>query len=222
MSAPWTPLATWVDGRGPRERLFLFAAVLFALFGLWDLLLLQPLERAREEARVELAALTGRIDTDRQQIAQLSALLGEDPDADARGRHAALEAGLAGVEARIREASAALVGPVRMTRLLEDLVGGDGGLTLERLASAPPTAVATGPSGDGGDGSEPRALLYRHGLELEFSGGYLDLLDYLQAVEALPWRLFWDRLEVTVEHYPTMHARLRVYTLSLEEGWIGG
>jgi MSHA biogenesis protein MshJ len=47
------------------------------------------------------------------------------------------------------------------------------------------------------------------------------VVNYLETIEALPWRLFWDRIEVETLEYPQASIRLRAYTLSFAEGWIG-
>jgi len=58
-------------------------------------------------------------------------------------------------------------------------------------------------------------------VELEVSAGYFQLLDLLQRLEALPWRFYWDRLEYRRSDYPRGHIRLRVHTLTAEEGLLG-
>lgn len=62
---------------------------------------------------------------------------------------------------------------------------------------------------------------YRHGLEIEVEGSYAACLAYLNAIEALPWRLYWQVLELDVIDYPQNRIRIEVGTLSLDEGWIG-
>ena len=46
-------------------------------------------------------------------------------------------------------------------------------------------------------------------------------LRYLQALEALPWRFFWDSVDYQVIAYPQSTVRLKLHTLSLSEDWIG-
>ena len=58
-------------------------------------------------------------------------------------------------------------------------------------------------------------------LELELEGPYLAVLAYLEDLEALPWRLYWQVLEIDVDDYPRNRIRIEVATLSLHEEWIG-
>jgi len=64
-------------------------------------------------------------------------------------------------------------------------------------------------------------MLFRHGLRLELEGSYLDFLDYLDAVERLPWQLYWGTLSLNTQEYPRNEISIEIFTLSLDEDWIG-
>jgi MSHA biogenesis protein MshJ len=66
----------------------------------------------------------------------------------------------------------------------------------------------------------PGAVLYRHGVELTVRGGYLDMVDAMGALEALPTQLFWGRAQLDVEDYPKARLTLTLYTLSLDPKWM--
>src|SRR5258705_398727 len=51
---------------------------------------------------------------------------------------------------------------------------------------------------------------YVHSLELIVEGNYLDVLRYLQTVEGLPWRFYWQVLELKTTEYPTNRVRIRL------------
>jgi MSHA biogenesis protein MshJ len=57
-------------------------------------------------------------------------------------------------------------------------------------------------------------------VELTARGSYLDMVDYMAALEALPTQLFWGRAQLDVEEYPTVRLTLTLYTLSLDEKWM--
>ena len=56
---------------------------------------------------------------------------------------------------------------------------------------------------------------------LTLKGNYLDGLAYLEAVERLPWHIYWARLEFSADEYPQNDIVLELRTLSLDEEWIG-
>jgi MSHA biogenesis protein MshJ len=63
-------------------------------------------------------------------------------------------------------------------------------------------------------------VLYRHGLVIDLQGEYLALLEYVRALENLPWRFYWLGLEVRAAGPGPREFRLHVYTVSLREEWI--
>jgi len=58
------------------------------------------------------------------------------------------------------------------------------------------------------------APFYRHALEIEMTGNFLDLLKYLDDVEALPWRLSWSGVELKTLVYPQVQLRGTLYTVN--------
>ncbi|MBV7534388.1 type II secretion system protein M [Duganella sp. sic0402] len=68
--------------------------------------------------------------------------------------------------------------------------------------------------------AKPRELLYRHGVEVVLQGSYLDMIGYMEALEALPVQLFWGKAQLDAQHYPNSRLTLTLYTLSLDEKWM--
>jgi MSHA biogenesis protein MshJ len=87
------------------------------------------------------------------------------------------------------------------------------------LASSAP-AVAPRKTLAGAVTPKPGSLLYRHGVEISVRGNYLDMIDYMTALESLPTQLFWGGARLDVEDYPTSRLTLTLYTLSLDSKWL--
>ncbi|KQQ40330.1 hypothetical protein ASF61_06050 [Duganella sp. Leaf126] len=66
----------------------------------------------------------------------------------------------------------------------------------------------------------PRELLYRHSVEIVVQGSYLDMIDYMQALETLPAQLFWGGARLDATRYPSATLTLTLSTLSLDEKWM--
>ena len=66
----------------------------------------------------------------------------------------------------------------------------------------------------------PIPLLYRHGVELTVRGNYLDMVNYMEALESMPARLIWGKANLVVEEYPNARLTLTMYTLSLDKKWM--
>lgn len=63
-------------------------------------------------------------------------------------------------------------------------------------------------------------LVYRHGVQIAVHGNYLDMVDYMGALEAMPTQLFWGKAALEVEEYPDARLTLTLYTLSLDQKWM--
>ncbi len=79
-------------------------------------------------------------------------------------------------------------------------------------AGAPATAAATV--------AKPAELLYRHGVEITLQGSYLDMINYMSTLEALPAQLFWGKARLDAGQYPGATLTLTLYTLSLDQKWL--
>ena len=63
--------------------------------------------------------------------------------------------------------------------------------------------------------------IYRHVLEVKFSGNYADILNYIQKLEVIEQKLLWDAIEVISAEHPKIIVKLTISTLSTREEWVG-
>lgn len=83
------------------------------------------------------------------------------------------------------------------------------------------TATATAATATPAPPPPPQpSLLFRHGVQLVVEGGYPDMINYLQALERMPTRLFWGGAALDAQKYPQARLTLTLYTLSLDQKWI--
>ena len=120
------------------------------------------------------------------------------------------------------------IAPEQVPDLLEDVLDGFEDLQLIRLASRPSEPVVlqaasrvADPDDEAATKSSPQVTIYRHPVEIEFVGGYLDVLAYLSALEAAQWQFSWRRFDYVVQEYPSAQVRIEVETLSREKEWLG-
>ncbi|MCU6498389.1 type II secretion system protein M [Rugamonas sp. A1-17] len=92
---------------------------------------------------------------------------------------------------------------------------------LQANANVNANAAAAKPQPAGaGTGTAPAPLLFRHGVQLVLQGSYLEMIDYLEALEAMPTQLFWGAAVLDADQYPQARLTLTLYTLSLDQKWI--
>jgi MSHA biogenesis protein MshJ len=89
-----------------------------------------------------------------------------------------------------------------------------------KLGTVAPGTPSTRSGGQNAKTEALPTLVYTHGVEIVVDGTYLDMMNYMAALEALPWQLFWGRAKLDVTSYPDSRLALTVYTLSLDKNWL--
>lgn len=219
-----------VDHLTLKERVLLLSTVLLVLVKLWDGLLIQPLERQRQQLQGEVSSI-GQTLRETQALVDAVVASGQiDPDANLQGALARSRTELATVNDDIKDKVGRMVPRERMAEVLSSVLRHFDQLefvALEGLgAEAIVTPAAAVPATAGvtaavGVPAAATAIAYRHGIRIRFKGSYFAALAYLQALEGLPWGFFWDRIELETQDYPRAEGAIVVYTLSLDRNWIG-
>jgi MSHA biogenesis protein MshJ len=208
-----------------RERVIVLIAMALLLALLWDGLLMAPLERERKIRRQQVEQLRAEVSGLEHSVEAIVAQGAADPKRQGQGATDKLRAEIAALDERLAGATSGLIAPREMPQVLEQLLARASRMTLHGLRTLPPEAVLPAvpetPATAGAPPPAATAQIYRHGVDLEVGGTYLETLAFLQALETLPWRFFWDRIEYRIEQHPQGRLKLRLYTLGLQEGWIG-
>jgi MSHA biogenesis protein MshJ len=227
-----TLLGQRLDALSLRERGLIFAAGVTLAYIAWQTLFMDGLnkrtqiaEQQLSEARQHLAAL-----------AEADAAASANPLNAAAARNTALRTRLASLDADLRAAASGYVAPEKMIDMLREILAGQHGLKLVSLANLPvqslaqvrdpgPAATSTGAAGAGAapaveavlDDKDPGPFL--HPVEIVVEGNYGDVVSYLRALEALPWRIHWQQLELKADDSGS-RVRVVIGALSLSRYWM--
>jgi MSHA biogenesis protein MshJ len=235
MKQYWQRMVLRIDVLSLRERAIIFAMAALALIVLVNTVLLEP-----QFAKQKL--LSERIKQDQEKIAGIQTEIQQkvrsqaiDPDAAERTRLQALQQRSAQMQGAMRDVQKGLVSPDKMSELLESILKQNGRLHLVSLKTLPVTGLnelvsesktagektAAATASPAKQESQPAAgYVYRHGVEVMVQGGYLDMMNYMAALEAMPWQLFWGRAMLSVDEYPKATLTLTLFTLSLDKAWL--
>lgn len=199
-----------------RERALIGVVVLVGIvFGWWNFYAEPTLNKIQlqndenqkisKEVNVTLAAIRGI----RKRIA-------EGVNTEKNQRLAQLKQELKLVEDRLRLKTIELIDPEDMFQLMSRLIYRESNLkllSLKRRKVKPAIAVSEEQKDDVG--------IYRHELEVKFSGRFADILNYMQSMESLDWKLIWDEVEIVSSDYPVITVKLVISTLSTRKEWVG-
>ncbi|MDM5180314.1 hypothetical protein PO883_24335 [Massilia sp. DJPM01] len=230
MKARLLKLQLKIDAMSVRERAMVFGATVGVIVFLMFSMLFDPLFARQKTLRGQISQQQNNmqgIDADITALVQAHAL---DPDLASKARLKALKANSATLSDSLRTAHNSLVAPERIAPLLETILKANGRLRLVGLKSLPVTAY------DGAFESDPRPpeappaasapplipsrAIYQHGVEVTVRGNYLDMINYMDALEAMPTQLFWGKAHLEVDAYPDARLSLTLYTLSLDKKWM--
>lgn len=211
--ASMAPYLQKIDALSVRERLLVLVTALVLIGAAWHALLMQPLQQRAAQTRAELNALEQRIVAANQNLEEQILQLAGGGD-EQRTRIASLQQRIDEINATLGNHAAELIDPAEMAQVLEGVLTEQSRLTLVRIRNTTPESLSS-------DEDPGAVTFYKHGLEIEIEGSYAACVEYLDAIEALPWRLYWQVLELDVLEYPRNRIRLEVGTLSLDEEWIG-
>jgi len=201
-----------IDALELRERILLLAATIVVLYLLVDSLGLQPILKAQQVSSQEISGIETELGALQRKADIFKYKSDQDPLAERQENRDRLASELAGLDDRIIGQLGALVEPAQAAEMLEQVLTGHRGLKLKSLqaSSEPLTDMEIGDQESGGLG--------RYQIEMVVEGGYLDLLRYLQELEAMPWKFFWQEVDFQTGDYPRAETRLQLYTLGAQNG----
>ncbi len=214
----------WYDQRPLRERILLLFCISVVVLYLTHLLILLPMEVKGRKARQEIEAQQ----VEQQEIAAQKMIVDSyknlDPDQQNRMRLEILKRELEKLQEELQVGINKLVIPNHMPDLLKELLTRQEQLHLLLLRNQQPEPLllTQAQQGDEQNRDSVQPILYRHPLHVKFRGDYITLLHYLRELEDLPRGMVWEEVHITTDVYPQATVELKVYTLSLVEGWIGG
>lgn len=213
-------LADRIDAMSVRERGLVFFGGVVVLYLIASEVVFGPLRVEQVRHENALRDKREQIQSADRQIATLLSPEGSGVTAGNKVKVAALERQLKELDAHMDQMTSGVVTPKEMAKLLEQMLARNKGLELVKLEALPATPV--------GDETRPAGvpalsdvIVYRHGMRVEFKGRYFDIVEYLKALEGLPWKVFWGEVSLETDKYPVSKVSLVIYTLSRHSGWIG-
>lgn len=221
-----------LDALSVKERVGITLASVVVFYAIWDFTFMQPMSEKQ-------SLVNNDLDGKNQQIMQLSQQVQELINSDQsplyiknRQRLESIISQLETADQKLLAITTSLISPDQMAKVLETLLTQSNGLTIRHLEGLGAKPFPEKPIVEETEENKntiakntkeevvEQQLAWRHGLKVEFSGSYLDTLEYLQSLENLHWKFYWDSVELNVDEYPNVNTVIKVYTLSLDEEWI--
>ena len=205
-------MQAYLDKLNLRERLLVCVTGIMLLGSVWYLGLMQPMQKQIKNSRIEIEAVRKRVKSINQDL-EVQALQASSGAIGMREQYTLVQRRLEELNDKLGGYTAELIGPGEMARVLQGVLKEQSNLRLVRVNNLTPEPLRVA--------DNVEVSFYKHGLEIVFEGGYFAAMEYLEEVESLPWRFYWQILELEVLEYPLNRIRIEVSTLSPHREWIG-
>lgn len=208
-------MAARIDALSLRERVTLTVTSVLATFALFNYGFLQAISDKQDKVVQQIQLDTTALNTIRSQIQALSGM--PNPNVLIENNQAALNAKLSALQQQLATVKQELVAPDDMPRWLQTLLTRNGLLELTDLRTLAVTPITPALKQADSNGTP---VLYKHAVELTLTGSYQDLLRYMESIDKMPGRVYWQRAHLKVLSYPTSSLTLTLFTLSMDEKWL--
>ena len=233
MRQTWEKLLLRLDALNLRERVLVFSGVALVLVFLLNAVLLEPAFRQQKTLSQQMKLEQEQTTKIQLEIQSKVRAQAEDPDKLNQEKLKKLQQEMEGLRADLTGMQKNLVPPQKMTMVLEDIFKRNGRLKLVSMKNLPRVNLnklepkksdsATTKASTSTKAEPPvveTGAIYQHAVEIVVYGNYLDVMNYLTALESMRWQLYWSKAKFQVASYPNGTLSLTVYTLSLDKTWL--
>jgi len=206
IASQYLKLVKKVDALVLRERVLVLIAGIVVVFFVTDSLAFQPIYQKQQVLLQGIQDQEVQLEILRVQSNQLR----EDNTLEQSSPLTQLQQELGDSRQELESRLNAMLSPDKAASVLEQILLKEKGLALNRVN----TKQATLTSIDEASGDIVVIDdIKRYELKLQLEGGYLETLRYLQALEALQWKFFWERISFSVTDHPIASIDVEIYTL---------
>lgn len=236
----WHQLAEKINQRTLRERIILGLVVLAVVYFIVDLAIVSALQKEKNALNLRMAAAQQEFGKYLAQEKVLAKAITNDPNAAKKRELLSLQERLASIDKNLATLATGLIAAEKLPEVLHDVLNAKGKLTLLAMETAAPSRLRLqGPAVDDDtiesdeeklarelDQLDEKNLqepigVFKHSVFVSMQGSYFDVVNYLSALEDLPWKFYWEAIDYRVEDYPSATVTIEVYTLSTEAGLLG-
>ena len=207
-------IAERINGLSLRERALLLLAVFAVIFLVWDFSSMQALGQRQEAVRTELQNVRERVTDLTQNIQQLAAQRGRDPNRELASEREALQAEIDNLETRLADRHGGIATSKESVSVLAALLARRAGVEIVELENLPPGRLESA-------AGNPVPGLFVHRVRVVIESDFEGIRGYLEQTATLPRGVFWESLNLSVEQWPTNRIELMLYSVTLDDRWLG-
>lgn len=238
MSKQLNLLEGLINNLSTRERLLVLLGALSIVYILWDSFLVAPIQAINNDLSSEHLLIQEQITILETRRILANSLLKNSKRKQILDEIQIVKTEMKTFDSQIIERLQGRVAPQYMASLLNDMLQKNEKLQLISINNLPAVPFVSSSSDHKDEDiqtiNDPISLaqkklntldsesigIFMHPLEIQLQGRYLDILNYLTALEKMDWKVFWDQVKLEVMEYPNVKVQIKVHTFSLKDGWL--
>jgi len=199
-----------------RERALISLVIIVVILLGWWHFYAEPTQQKAELQHEENNRIGAEVDASLAAIREIRGRIDTGVHKEKEQKLVQLRQELHKAEERLRLKTVELIDPEDMFQLMRRLIYNESKLSLQSLKRR-----EVKPAIELAEDQQDEAGIYRHVLEIKFSGKFVDILSYMQSLEDADWKLIWDEIELVSNDYPVVTVKLVISTLSTRKEWVG-
>jgi MSHA biogenesis protein MshJ len=213
----------------PREQYMVLFTGLIAIIFIIHTFFIDDNSTKIDKFEKQVAQITNANRSTKASITLLEDGLSKDPNSALNKQISQYKERLKKVDVNLLQLTSDLISPIQMRHALMQLLKTQKGVSLQSfqviaaepitLSNSTPTATVNGNKET--DTVHQEMVLYRHAIKIKINGSYFQLRDYLEQLEALSWKFFWQEFNYQLKEYPVSELEIEMYSLSTKREFIG-
>lgn len=210
-----------------RQRVIVTVCLVSLVYLLWSLMIGYKIQVDKDSLAKENKRMVGEIEQKQERLELINAGYNAVDIDSLKEQLKQLESSVYKLDSELKYLSGATISADDLASILKQMLAKQKNISLDFLAILPreeiklEEMVENSGASEGADKEKVSAVLYKHGVDIGFTGKYTDVVQYLKEIESLQWRFFWKEFHYEVNNYPDAKVVLSIYTLSLDEGVFG-
>jgi MSHA biogenesis protein MshJ len=216
MSNQYQQYAQKFDALSVRERALVVITMLVTVGYLWGAFYATQELKKSKDLEQQNMALEKEIQMLDSTSGQIALRIKEGVNKPRQQQLDLLQSELDRVKDLLQQKTLELIEPDDMFQLMQQMIFTESKLKLTALKRK-----LVRPAFEPDPENEQPAEIYRHVMQVSFQGSYQNILKYIKSLEALEWKLIWDKITLELDEYPNINVEIEISTLSDSQHWVG-
>lgn len=216
-----------------RERALMCVGSVVVVFLVFDLLFFSSINKEKEMHAATIESSKSAIELSTNEEKVLSQSLLNDPNTNKRREINDLKDQIKAIDEEMFSMSSELILAEHFPRLLSSMLNKQTGIKIISLVMAPteelllplaePIASEEVVSDVPATAGEPNTViaqprLYKHSVTFKLESTFFELIDYIELIESMEWKIYWSELNYVVKDYPKAEIEITAYSISTSRG----